>query len=155
MDVEGEEVLSLSASYRPPSVLLCDDSTTERTALAQYLRQQGFNVHEVEGGEPALEFLKSHELDIVLLDLQMPDVSGFDVLGYLQEHRKGLPVLLLSGMPLDQIQHGILELPKHELPPLFLKPVDLEQLMQVIELQLNSEMPEIPKPTDWNDPANS
>ena len=136
---------------RPPAILLCDDSPTERMALAHYLRRQGYDVFEAEGGEAALQFLKSHEVDLVLLDLQMPRISGFDVLSYLQEHRGALPVILLSGMPVDQIQQEIHSLPAHELPPLFLKPVDLDQLLGVLELQLRGELPEIPEPADPED----
>jgi len=124
--------------------LLCDDSPVERLALAHYLRRGGYQVDEAADGEAAIEHLKHREIDIVLLDLQMPDVNGFDVLNYLREHRRALPVILLSGMPPDQIQHKMMsELKQPELPPLFIKPIDPAQLVQVLELQLRGEMPEI------------
>jgi CheY-like chemotaxis protein len=125
-------------------LLLCDDSPVERLALAHYLRRGGYQVDEAADGEAAIEHLKHREIDIVLLDLQMPDVDGFDVLNYLREHRRALPVILLSGMPPDQIQHKMMsELKQPELPPLFIKPIDPAQLVQVLELQLRGEMPEI------------
>ena len=110
-------------------------------ALAHYLRRAGYEVDEAGDGESAIRQLQNREVDAVLLDLQMPGVSGFEVLSYLQKHRKSLPVILLSGMPLDQIQQEIHGLPSRELPPLFLKPIDLDQLMQLMELQLRGEMP--------------
>ena len=122
-------------------VLLCDDSLTERTALARILRSSGYDVHEAGDGEAAIVLLKHNEIDLVLLDLNMPEVDGFEVLGYLQEHRKSLPVILLSGMPPERIQPKINSLPSHELPPLLLKPVDPDQLLDVMELQLNGELP--------------
>lgn len=131
--------------FNAQRVLLCDDSTTERNALAYFLRGEGFNVHECADGEAALQYIKTHEIDVMLLDLQMPGTNGFDVLSYLQEHRRALPVILLSGMPVDQIQQEIHTLPTHELPPLFLKPVDPDQLLQVLELQLSGQLPEIPE----------
>ena len=125
-------------------LLLGDDSPVERLALAHYLRRGGYEVDEAADGEAAIEHLKNREIDVVLLDLQMPDVDGFDVLNYLREHRRGLPVILLSGMPPDQIQHKMMsELNQPELPPLFIKPIDPAQLVQVLELQLHGEMPEI------------
>ncbi len=126
-----------------PKILLCDDSAIERKALGQYLMRQGYRIDEAGEGREAMDFLKNHEVDLVLLDLQMPKVDGFDVLSYMQEHRRGLPVILLSGMPVDQIQQKIHGLPTQELPPLFLKPVDLDQLIQVIELQLSGQMPDL------------
>jgi DNA-binding response OmpR family regulator len=86
-------------------------------------------------------------VDLVLLDLQMPDVDGFDVLNYLHEHRQALPVILLSGMPPDQIQHKMDKLHKAELPPLFIKPIDPAQLVDIVEMQLNGQMPDVPEAT--------
>jgi len=135
-----------SRMTRLTRILLCDDSPVERMALAHYLRRHGYEVDEAGDGKSAIEQLKNREVHVVLLDLQMPDVDGFDVLGYLQSHRRGLPAILLSGMPLDQIQQKMHDLPTPELPPLFLKPVDLDQLLEVLELQLSGEMPSLDEP---------
>ena len=129
---------SLTSSATANSrVLLCDDSPVERMALGHFLRRAGYHVDEAGDGSTALEHLKNREVDILLLDLQMPGLDGFDVLTYLQKHRRGLPVILLSGMPVDQIQQNIHGLPSQELPPLFLKPIDLSSLLQVLDLQLS------------------
>lgn len=149
MDAESDTSSNLTA----PRVLLCDDSPTERLALAHYLRRQGYDVHEAAGGDEAMAYLKSHEMDVALLDLQMPGTNGFDVLAYLQKHRRGLPVVLLSGMAVDQIQQEIHSLPSHELPPLFLKPIDLDQLLQVLELQLSGQLPDLHSSSDTHDAA--
>jgi CheY-like chemotaxis protein len=134
---------SVSLPYgRPPRLLLCDDSPVERMSLGHYLRRAGYLVDEAGDGVSAIGQVQNSEVDAVLLDLQMPGMSGFEVLAYLQQHRKALPVILLSGMPLDQIQQEIHGLPSHELPPLFLKPIDLDQLLQVLELQLRGELPD-------------
>ena len=127
-----------------PRLLLCDDSPVERLALAHYLRGAGYNVDEAGDGQSALQHLKHRKVDLVLLDLQMPDIDGFDVLNYLQEHRQALPVILLSGMPPDQIQHMMDKLHKSELPPLFIKPIDPAQLVDIVEMQLSGQMPDVP-----------
>lgn len=142
-------------NYPAHKVLLCDDSATERSVLAHYLRRQGYEVKEVDGGDAALAQLKNHDYHILLLELQMPGTNGFDVLRYLQRHRRGLPVILLSGMPVDQIQQEIHSLPSQELPPLFLKPIDLDQLIQVLELQLSGELPNLHSPSDPQDAASA
>lgn len=121
-------------------ILLCDDSPVERLALAHYLRGQGYAVDEAGDGDAAILYVQHREVDLVLLDLHMPEVDGFAVLRYLQEHRRALPVVLLSGMPLDKIQHKMHELKEPELPPLLIKPVDPEQLLEVMELQLTQEL---------------
>jgi CheY-like chemotaxis protein len=137
-----------------PRVLLCDDSPAERTSLAHILRLAGYTVDEAGDGDAAIVQIKHRPVDAVLLDLHMPGTDGFEVLSYLQEHRRALPVILLSGMPLNKIQHRIHTLPTPELPPLLLKPVDPDQLLGVLELQLSGEFPpvndngEMPPPTD-------
>jgi CheY-like chemotaxis protein len=126
---------------RPTRVLLCDDSPVERLALAHLLRFEGYEVDEAGDGDSAIDTLKLRPIDAVLLDLNMPDVDGFAVLDYVHEHRRALPVILLSGMPLDRIQHKMNRLKNKELPPLLIKPVDTEQLLQILELQLSGELP--------------
>ena len=134
--------MSSDTSPRPARILLCDDSPVERLALAHFLRGSGFAVDEAGDGDAAILHMKHREVDLVLLDLHMPEIDGFGVLSYLQEHRRSLPVILLSGMPLHRIQHKMHELPTPELPPLLIKPIDPDQLLSMIDLQLSGEMPE-------------
>jgi hypothetical protein len=47
----------------------------------------------------------------------------------------------MSGMPLDQIQHKMHALPHRELPPLFIKPVDPHQILDVVAMQLAGKLP--------------
>lgn len=131
-----------------PRVLLCDDSAAERIALAHILRSAGYTVDQSGDGESAILHLKHRQVDAVLLDLNMPEVDGFEVLGYLQQHRRALPVILLSGMPLNKIQHKIHTLPSPELPPLLIKPIDPDQLLSILDLQLSGELPATPSPDD-------
>lgn len=132
-----------ASSDMTPTVLLADDSPTERAALAHFLRRAGYQVSECEDGASAIDRLKDSQVDVLLLDLQMPNIDGFGVLNYVYEHRKALPVILLSGMPVDLIQLKMHGLESQELPPLFLKPVDLDQLMQVLSLHLSGALPDL------------
>ena len=147
MTTDGELDPFTSPDPAPPSkqvrLLLVDDSPVERLGLAHFLRRAGYAVDEAGDGKAALAHLQNREVDMLLLDLQMPGMSGFDVLSYLQQHRRGLPVILLSGMPVDQIQLKMHGLPTQELPTLFLKPIDLDQLLHVLELQLSGDFPDV------------
>jgi DNA-binding response OmpR family regulator len=89
----------------------------------------------------------------MLLDLQMPDTDGFAVLSYVQEHRRSLPVILLSGMPPHKIQHKMNVLRERELPPLMLKPIDPEQLLGVVELQLSGALQHLDDAQGADSPA--
>jgi DNA-binding response OmpR family regulator len=113
--------------------------------LAHFLRRSGYTVDEAPDGEAAILHVKHRPVDAVLLDLNMPDVDGFGVLTYLQEHRRALPVILLSGMTPDRIQHKIKALPTPELPPLLIKPIDPDQWLTILELQLSGQLPSFPE----------
>jgi CheY-like chemotaxis protein len=130
---------------RPWRFLLCDDSVLERVALAQFLRNEGYVVDEASDGQAAIVHLKHRPVDLLILDLNMPFVDGFAVLNYIQEHRPELAVILLSGMPLDEIQQKMHELHKRELPPLLIKPIDPHQILELIDLQLSGLIPDVRK----------
>ncbi len=131
----------MPADPPPPRLLLADDSPVERLALAHFLRSAGYLVDEAADGDAAILQLKHRTVDLLLLDLQMPETDGFAVLSYVQEHRRSLPVILLSGMPPHKIQHKMHVLREPELPPLLLKPIDPEQLLGVVEFQLSGQFP--------------
>jgi CheY-like chemotaxis protein len=129
-----------SSAESIPRLLVADDSPFQRHGLCEFLRQNGYEVAEAGDGHAVLRHLKECELDLLLLDLNMPQGDGFEVLKYLQEHRQTLPVIVLSGMPLDQIQQQMHRLRKQELPALLLKPVDPQQLLEMVELQLSGQI---------------
>ena len=131
-----------------PAILVCDDSAIERAALAQYLRRFGYEVHEVPDGQSAIRAIRQRDFDLLILDLLMPGVSGFDVLVFLQQRQSSLPVILLSGLPLDQIEQRCFDLPSSQLPPLLLKPVDLDDLMQIVPATLRARRPDVPPPAN-------
>jgi CheY-like chemotaxis protein len=136
----------------PWRLLICDDSPVERLALSHFLRGNDFNVDEAGDCDSALQLMQLRPVDLIILDLQMPGKDGFVVLAYIQEHRPSLPVILISGMPLEDIQDKIHFLPSHELPPLLLKPVDTTQLLDIIDLALAGELPRSPRPQPEHGP---
>ena len=62
-----------------PTVLLCDDSKALHDGLASYLSEQGFLVVSAYDGETALERLRKFPVDVVLLDVMLPGMDGFEV----------------------------------------------------------------------------
>jgi CheY-like chemotaxis protein len=124
-----------------PRVLIADDSTQQRAALAELLDAAGYAVDEAQDGASVLLYLRGRPCDLLLLDLNMPGTDGFAVLAEIQANNVDLPVILLSGLRPEEIQHQIQRLPSRSLPPLLLKPVDPDQLLEVIALRLGGELP--------------
>jgi PAS domain S-box-containing protein len=81
-----------------PRILVVDDNAPLRYALARTLRQHGFDVLEAATGEDALASASSDHPDLVLLDVNLPDISGFDVARRLKssDRTKGIPILQIS-----------------------------------------------------------
>ena len=122
-------------------VLVADDSATAREGLSRLLAGHGYHVETAADGLDAVELLKSTKVDALVLDLHMPGHDGFETLRYLRDHRRGLPTVLLSGLPPDEIQREMTRTGTDELPPLFQKPADFDQLLGVLDLLLAGVLP--------------
>jgi len=92
------------APERPVRVLVIDDEEQIRTALRSVLRARRWLVDLAENGEAGLEAAATHTPDLVVLDLTLPDMSGFDVARELRKWYSG-PILVLSvrGSETDKI----------------------------------------------------
>jgi adenylate cyclase len=87
-------------------ILIVDDNAANRDLLVRRLARAGHEVTEVDGGASALAILERQSFDLVLLDLIMPDVTGFEVLTRLKSGSatKDIPVIMISALDdLDSI----------------------------------------------------
>ena len=88
-----------------PRILVVDDSVDIRLALTTILEDAGHEVLEAADGEGILEVVVSETPDLVLLDVMMPRVNGFDALATLKADRRtlGVPVIMVTakGRPND------------------------------------------------------
>ena len=81
-------------------ILVVDDVAMNRDLLARRLQQQGHTVSLAENGRQALEMLRAQEFDLVLLDIMMPEVDGYQVLGEMMGDAalKHVPVIMISAV---------------------------------------------------------
>ena len=78
-------------------VLLIEDDSAMAQSIELMLKSEGFNVYTTDLGEEGVDLGKLYDYDIILLDLQLPDMSGFDVLKQLRVNKISTPILILSG----------------------------------------------------------
>ncbi|MFI5310439.1 MAG: response regulator transcription factor, partial [Gemmatimonadales bacterium] len=83
-------------------VLIVEDERDLASLLASNLRIEGLDVRTVEDGREALPLVRSWAPDLVILDLMLPGMDGFDVLRGLRAHSAELPVLILSARGEEQ-----------------------------------------------------
>lgn len=77
-------------------VLVAEDDSGLRDVLARGLREQHYIVDAVADGEEALQFLRSYEYELAVLDWRMPGMSGLDVLRWIRRNQRPTPVLMLT-----------------------------------------------------------
>jgi len=79
-------------------VLLIEDDPATTQSIELMLKSEGFNVFTTDLGEEGVDLGKLYAYDIILLDLNLPDMSGFEVLRSLRVSKVRTPVLVLSGI---------------------------------------------------------
>ena len=87
-------------SDEPGIVLIVDDVETNRDLLARRLQRQGHHIVMAENGQQALELLKEQPVDLVLLDIMMPFMNGYEVLEHLKASSAlhHIPVIMISAL---------------------------------------------------------
>lgn len=99
-----EEKASLPAMFQaavaPGLVLVVDDDATNRDVLSRRLKRQGHDVRMATSGRDALEVIGEADFDLVLLDIMMPDMDGYEVLERLKrdDRLRHIPVVMISAL---------------------------------------------------------
>jgi DNA-binding NarL/FixJ family response regulator len=96
------EIPALDSAGRSSSarILVVDDNSANRDLVVQHLTRAGHSAVEAENGVTCLEKLRSHDFDLVLLDIMMPEMDGFEVLESMtaDEQLGGVPVIVLTSL---------------------------------------------------------
>ncbi len=115
-----------------PRILVADDEPALLRLLEFVLGRRGYIIQGVTNGNAAVEILKTESPDLVILDVMMPGLDGYEVLTYIREtaHLEGLPVVMLTARAqLDDIQLGL----SLGADAYLAKPFDPEDLLSVVE----------------------
>jgi phosphoserine phosphatase RsbU/P len=99
---------SQSHAGQPASILVVDDTAANLQVLAGMLKDRGYKVRPVPSGKLALLAARRDPPDLILLDINMPEMNGFEVCGHLKadEQLKGIPVIFISALTeqLDKVK---------------------------------------------------
>ncbi|MFT7686552.1 MAG: DNA-binding NtrC family response regulator [Candidatus Azotimanducaceae bacterium] len=79
------------------SILIVDDEPIQRESLMQMILMYGYQVETASSGEDAIAMLGNYTFDLLLLDLNMPGLSGFDVIDFVVENDIQSKVVVVSG----------------------------------------------------------
>ncbi len=97
---DGDPTGQLDSEGSQPLILVVDDNKENRDLLARRLQQQNYGVEMAENGLEALARLRSQSFDLVLLDIMMPEIDGYEVLQQLKadESLRHIPVIMVSAV---------------------------------------------------------
>lgn len=75
-------------------ILVADDEMSIRLLYSEELKEEGYEVYQAANGREALEIVEKVPLDLVILDIKMPEMDGIEALRHIKEKRPDLPVVL-------------------------------------------------------------
>ena len=88
-------------------VLLIEDDAATAQSIELMLKSEAFNVYVTDLGEEGIDLGKLYDYDLILLDLNLPDMSGFEVLRSLRVSKVKTPILILTGLsPASRTRSG-------------------------------------------------
>ncbi len=113
----------------PRRLLLIDDEATVRTTLANLLRAAGHSVVEAASGAAGFAALATHPVDLVVTDLGMPEMTGWEVARTVKARHPGVPVVLLTGWGEHATGDGV---ERAGVDRVLGKPIKVEHLLRTI-----------------------
>jgi adenylate cyclase len=150
--IDREKLVDLIARYRAPSgptrVLVVEDDVSQRERIRSWLEPQNWLLIEAENGRIALERLSECVADVIILDLMMPEMDGFELVAEMQKHPawSKIPVIVVTARDLTAEDHARLNsgiemvLRKEPFSPTAL----VESIRQVVaKSRLPQKLPEI------------
>jgi DNA-binding NtrC family response regulator len=115
-------------------ILVVDDEDALRMVLSSELTSSGYDVTTASDGDEAINVIQSKKFDLVLLDIKMPRVDGFEVLKFVKKNYPTVKVIMLTGFA--DLKNAI-ESKKHGAEDFVSKPYDLVDLLTTIERVLS------------------
>ncbi|MCC8252978.1 quorum-sensing autoinducer 1 sensor kinase/phosphatase LuxN [Vibrio campbellii] len=132
---EHKVASNVQMNNQAPTVLIVDDKEVQRALVQMYLNQLGVNSLQANNGENAVEVFKANHVDLILMDVQMPVMNGFDASQRIKELSPLTPIIALSGESgereldmINKLMDGRLE-----------KPTTLNALRHVLGNWLNKD----------------
>jgi two-component system response regulator (stage 0 sporulation protein F) len=124
---------SMGGLWMSKKVLIVDDQNGIRILLMEVFSNEGYQTFQASNGKLALEIVKAHTPDLVLLDMKIPGMDGLDILKHIKSMNPEIKVIMMTAYgELDMIKEAT------ELGALmhFTKPFDIDELRMAVNAQL-------------------
>lgn len=124
---------------RRQNILIVDDSMEMLEVLNRHLTSLNYYVFQTSNVPDAIDILKNTSIDLLISDLQMPQIGGMKLIQYCQEHYPEIATLIITGFPsvsgaVEAVKSGVLDY--------LVKPFTFEELKIVVEKALKNSIKE-------------
>ncbi len=117
-------------------ILHVDDEPDTLEVVKTILEKEGFEVESVESGKGALDKVTLDSFDLILLDIMMPDMSGWDLFTRIGEIKKGYKVIFLTVLEISESR--LKQLKEHGVRDYITKPFDRKELVARVKKAISS-----------------
>ena len=120
-----------------PTVFIVDDEERMCRSLKAILQNSGYQVAFATSGESALKYFKKNDVDLVISDIHMPGLDGFELLETIHAKKPGTPVIMMTG---DESVHSAVNALRKGAYDYLTKPFEPEDLLNTIENALQQKL---------------
>ena len=117
-----------------PKILIVDDDPTLCKSLKVFLSDKYSDIATAFSGREAIELLEADTFDLILLDVIMPDMSGYQLIDYINKNGLKTSVILITAYAPTELEK---EIPSKGVYDSIMKPFDLEKLVGTVQNALN------------------
>jgi DNA-binding NtrC family response regulator len=117
------------------NILLIDDSKPILDSLSAYLSYflQNCTVRTADNGRTAVEIMRSVPIDVILTDLEMPFMNGFELVAYTKTHYPAIPVLVMTGRHCPETEKRVMSIGASRY---IVKPFDVDVIKDLIAIHI-------------------
>ena len=124
------------------SILVCEDDFAIKTMISTKLKQENYSVHTVQNGQEALNLMEKQQIDLVISDIMMPEMDGYEFVQTLRETKHTLPILMITAKSqLESLETAF----KLGVDDYMVKPLRLEELILRVKALLRRSQLEAEK----------
>lgn len=124
------------------SILVCEDDFAIKTMISTKLKQENYSVYTVQNGQEALNLMEKQQIDLVISDIMMPEMDGYEFVQTLRETKHILPILMITAKSqLESLEAAF----KLGVDDYMVKPLRLEELVLRVKALLRRSQLEAEK----------
>ena len=124
------------------SILVCEDDFAIKTMISTKLKQENYSVYTVQNGQEALNLMEKQQIDLVISDIMMPEMDGYEFVQTLRETKYTLPILMITAKSqLESLEAAF----KLGVDDYMVKPLRLEELVLRVKALLRRSQLEAEK----------